>query len=45
MRAANSACVEQLRGNLELRRERILFGLDLGIGQETRLSSSNRMVM
>ena len=31
------ASLDQLGGNLELRGERVVFGLDLGVGEQTRL--------
>jgi hypothetical protein len=43
--ACAQASPEQLGGNLELRRERVMLGLDLGLASRRALSFSNRIVI
>ena len=43
--ARAQASPEQLGGNLELRRERIILGLDLRVGEQAGLQLSSWIVM
>src|SRR6266702_2168896 len=40
--ASSQASTEQLGGNLEFRSERVILGLDLGVGQQTSLELLER---
>jgi hypothetical protein len=43
--ASAQPSLQQFGGNLELRRERIILGLDLGVGEQPRLELFDWIVM